>query len=336
MDNLSSSPRILRMSLFLLIQAILLLAISCKKKIDNTPFTPIEKSVISFTFTIDAANPLKVTFSDTLKNVKLRRWLFEENQSYTQGENPSYTYSKPGTYRVMLIATRTSDAQDTAVLDVTVAYPKPTSKFSVNQLGTSDPGTYIFTDKSDGGVNNWFWDFGDGITSVEQNPTHTYKDKGVKTVSLVVKNKWEEASKSDQQINVTQIITGMTLTKVKLIQMPEHPKSSSYYDAIGQPDPYFRLENFMGYDKKSTTHNEIWPTCETEWTDVNWIVPNENSTTLSFTDEDVSGGGDFIGLIGNLYTTLKMNWPATTIRITQKQAFADRPLIVELTYTYQY
>ncbi len=34
-----------------------------------------------------------------------------------------------------------------------------------------------FKDLSQGEVTTWKWDFGDGTTSVEQNPTHEYKDK---------------------------------------------------------------------------------------------------------------------------------------------------------------
>ncbi|MBW2021711.1 MAG: PKD domain-containing protein [Deltaproteobacteria bacterium] len=32
----------------------------------------------------------------------------------------------------------------------------------------------------------WEWDFGDGMTSAERNPTHTYTDSGAYTVSLTV------------------------------------------------------------------------------------------------------------------------------------------------------
>jgi uncharacterized membrane protein len=35
-----------------------------------------------------------------------------------------------------------------------------------------------FQDQSTGQVTSWHWDFGDGSTSDEQNPQHTYKDPG--------------------------------------------------------------------------------------------------------------------------------------------------------------
>jgi len=46
-----------------------------------------------------------------------------------------------------------------------------------------------FTDKSkddDGTVSAWAWDFGDGETSTQQNPVHTYSDRGRYDVVLTV------------------------------------------------------------------------------------------------------------------------------------------------------
>jgi PKD repeat protein len=45
-----------------------------------------------------------------------------------------------------------------------------------------------FTDQSFtlGGITSWFWDFGDGATSTEQNPEHIYEVAGVYDVTLVI------------------------------------------------------------------------------------------------------------------------------------------------------
>ncbi len=45
-----------------------------------------------------------------------------------------------------------------------------------------------FLDGSGGGPNWWLWEFGDGNSSTEQLPTHTYADPGVYTVKLTVSN----------------------------------------------------------------------------------------------------------------------------------------------------
>ncbi|WP_321421008.1 chitobiase/beta-hexosaminidase C-terminal domain-containing protein [uncultured Methanobacterium sp.] len=66
-----------------------------------------------------------------------------------------------------------------------------TSKNSANFTATvtnseTDPLTVQFTDTSSGLVDSWLWDFGDGTTSTDQNPVHTFTKLGVYTVSLTV------------------------------------------------------------------------------------------------------------------------------------------------------
>ena len=41
-----------------------------------------------------------------------------------------------------------------------------------------------FTDTSTGEPTSWTWDFGDGTTSTERNPVHTYAAAGVATMGL--------------------------------------------------------------------------------------------------------------------------------------------------------
>ena len=48
------------------------------------------------------------------------------------------------------------------------------------------PLTVNFTDHSTGGITSWSWDFGDGNTSSDQEPSHTYTRAGTFTVSLTV------------------------------------------------------------------------------------------------------------------------------------------------------
>lgn len=60
--------------------------------------------------------------------------------------------------------------------------------FSANQVVGIAPGEDVnFTDLSTNAAE-WFWDFGDGNTSNEQNPTHNYANCDIYTVSLTVSN----------------------------------------------------------------------------------------------------------------------------------------------------
>ena len=56
------------------------------------------------------------------------------------------------------------------------------------------PLTVHFSDKTLIKPDSWLWDFGDGTTSTEQNPTHTYSTSGLYTVSLKVTYHREEFS----------------------------------------------------------------------------------------------------------------------------------------------
>jgi len=64
--------------------------------------------------------------------------------------------------------------------------PPPTADFAGNPTSGCAPLTVQFTDKSIENITNWSWDFGDGGTSTQQSPSHTYNDPGVYTVSLTV------------------------------------------------------------------------------------------------------------------------------------------------------
>ena len=58
--------------------------------------------------------------------------------------------------------------------------------------------TVNFKDETEGLVEEWAWDFGDGATSDLQNPTHTFSDIGPYTISLTVSNDCETQTSSMQ------------------------------------------------------------------------------------------------------------------------------------------
>jgi PKD repeat protein len=63
-----------------------------------------------------------------------------------------------------------------------------------------------FTDTStdDAGVTSWQWDFGDGATSPQGSPTHSYAAAGTFTVTLVATDAGALADTATQQVTVTE------------------------------------------------------------------------------------------------------------------------------------
>ena len=106
-------------------------------------------------------------------------WAFGDGGTSTLA-NPTHTYSSSGTYNVQL---NMSDASTPPVTDsdtqsVTV-YDNPTSSFTSHVVSeTNNTITIGFTNNSvlpsNGCTPTYLWNFGDGTTSTEANPQHTF------------------------------------------------------------------------------------------------------------------------------------------------------------------
>ncbi len=63
---------------------------------------------------------------------------------------------------------------------------RPTADFSATPTEGAVPLTVTFHDQSEGDITQWNWDFGDGKSSSEQQPVHTYTSVGTFSISLTV------------------------------------------------------------------------------------------------------------------------------------------------------
>jgi PKD repeat protein len=78
-------------------------------------------------------------------------------------------------------------AEIQADMQTPVSVPEaPVAGFSALPILGFTPLTVDFTDSSLGFITSWFWEFGDGTTSVEQHPSHTYAMAGRYTIRLTV------------------------------------------------------------------------------------------------------------------------------------------------------
>jgi uncharacterized protein (TIGR02145 family) len=179
-------------------------------------------------------------------------WDFGDGSTSTE-QNPSHTYSSAGSYTVRLTVTNSvgSDSETkTNYITVNSEIFKPVAAFTASPTTIIEEGAVQFTDQSTNEPTEWSWDFGDGSTSTEQNPNHSYTNEGTYDVSLTVTNSAgsDSETKTDMITVTPSDITGQTGTLTDIegntynwigigtqAWMAENLKTTKYYDGTAIP-----------------------------------------------------------------------------------------------------
>ncbi len=165
----------------------------CRDTLERPQYIRLSHPVANFTLDqneVCPGSPVGVTFTDTsIPDTTIVGWLwrFGDGGTSTQ-QNPSHSYIAPGTYTVILTVTNILGCSDTDTLitPITVSTP-PTAAFSINDSADCAPFAVSLTDLSTDGdypIVVWRWDFGNGDTSLQQNPSYVYSTSGVETITL--------------------------------------------------------------------------------------------------------------------------------------------------------
>ncbi len=116
------------------------------------------------------------------------QWDFGDGTPFSNVQNTTHAYVNPGTYTVELSMTNSGGCEDVVTETITVQ-EIPVAAFAMLPAGSACLGELIqFTDNSSSDVVLWAWDFGDGTTSILQNPDHSYTSFGWFDVELTVTN----------------------------------------------------------------------------------------------------------------------------------------------------
>ena len=191
----------------------------------------VETPVSSFTITEDTLYQPDTVFildNTSTRDITELMWLSGNEDTLFSGNQIQFSYSEPETYDVSLIVSNDFvNCSDTFSLPVVLLSPLPQASFIGGDTACA-PLSVSFTNTSTNSLV-YRWDFGDGIETFQENPTHIYDSVGVFNVKLVATN-----------------LLGVDSTvSTGIVHVLEKPKAQFVIveDTLFQPDSIFTFNN---------------------------------------------------------------------------------------------
>lgn len=134
------------------------------------------------------------------------RWDFGDGTSPKLGAaNISHKYTAIGTYTATVTVIGSDNTTATDTLNITVREIGLSACFtSVFEEGPAPLVTTFDPGCSTGTINTYFWDFGDGGTSTQIKPQHTFQSAGEYRVVLEIADSDSNVSRAELYITVTE------------------------------------------------------------------------------------------------------------------------------------
>ncbi|MCB9290026.1 MAG: PKD domain-containing protein [Lewinellaceae bacterium] len=162
---------------------------------------PLQAGFISDGQTICAG--MSVNFADQTTGTPAEwEWNFEGGApSLSTLPNPTVTYNNPGVFDVSLTVTNPVGTFSTVTLqDYIEVLPVPEALFTY-QVGPG--GLTVQFNNFSTNLDSWLWDFGDGTSSTDENPSHTYATDGNYTVTLTAFGSCSDDIKTEEIVLAT-------------------------------------------------------------------------------------------------------------------------------------
>ena len=229
----------------------------------------------------------------------------------------------------------------------------PTANFTAAPTSGPLPLPVTFTDTSTGGPTSWSWDFGDGATSTERNPLHTYTTGGSYTVSLTVSNAvgTDTETKSGLIAAGAQTFTPVadayvrsnavnknygTATNLRVRSSGPTMRSYLKFDVTGVSGTVVSARLRLRVKDTGTDGGRVYPVANTSWTEtgITWsnapapgAVPLASigavPTAGTWADVDVTGG-----VTGNGLLTLAVADGSTNVVDYDSRESANDPQLI--------
>jgi PKD repeat protein len=150
------------------------------------------------------AGTFSATINEDAKQPVTTTWNFGDDTS-AEGTTATHAYDAPGSYTVTFTATnrggKSTDSRQAGVVVYNPPVPAQIASLSADNMNPDTHTTVRFQAGVTGDMPiSYSWDFGDGATSTQASPTHTFSNPGTYTVTLNASN---DAGSDSRTLTIT-------------------------------------------------------------------------------------------------------------------------------------
>jgi PKD repeat protein len=219
------------------------------------PTNTVPPTAAITTTTISGTTPLTVGFNSDASSRGTNpiigfSWNFGDGTTATTDPNPVHIYNSAGTFTAVLKITDSAGLTDTESVVITVtqsANLSPTAIAGADRTSINTGQTVNFSSSGstdpDGTIASYLWNFGDGTSSNQANPSHIYNTTGSFTSTLTVTDNGGATHLSSivitvQQAPITAIyVEGISMSLVSSGRNTSARAVITVYDSNGAPCP---------------------------------------------------------------------------------------------------
>lgn len=187
--------------------------------------------------------PLLVYFTDLSHgNDPIIAWHWDFGDGHASGaQNPLHEYTEIGTFDVTLIVSDGANQDTLTKQDFITTQTSLSVDFIGVPTGGPPPVTVFFEPIVEGTATSFYWVFGDGNTSYERNPIHTYQFAGDYDVSLRVQLELGDCFQDDTEIKTKYIhVSGLVANFLTDLSYGEASLMVQFTDiSTGAPDNWY-------------------------------------------------------------------------------------------------
>lgn len=209
--------------------------------------------------TVDGAEPLAIIsssntricvgdtvyyFDQSAGNPDSWEWTFEGGEPMTSNDqDPFVVYNNPGVYDASLEVDNGFGTSSTTLVDYVEVVAEPVLDFACSSIALE----LVMVNQITGVFDSLEWDFGDGNTSTENNPVHTYQDEGTYTITLTVFSVCGESTLTKEVQIMTSSIVEIEVNSIKIYPNPTTEwitaESEAFYNLS---DIQIEISNVLG------------------------------------------------------------------------------------------